>query len=169
LIDPFLLFWLLLKASLLSSGGMGNVSILHADLLSRGWSSDQQFAEALAIGQITPGPNGLWVISLGYLVRGVSGGVLAGAAISLPPILVLGVARLYRRVKDHPAVEGFMRGLSLAGAGIFVVVLASLYRGVHPDTHTAAIAAASFALASVKRISPLLILALAAIAGMLWR
>src|SRR5438093_834003 len=129
----FLLVWLLLKASLLSTGGMGNVPILHADLIARGWSSDRQFAEALAIGQVTPGPNGLWVISLGYLVRGVTGSLLAAVAITLPPLLVLAVARLYRRVKDHPAVEGFMRGLSLAGAGIFVVVLASLYRGIRPD------------------------------------
>ena len=70
--NPLLLFWLLLKGSLFSTGGMGNVPILHADLLARGWSSDRQFAESMAIGQITPGPNGLWVISLGYLVGGVA-------------------------------------------------------------------------------------------------
>lgn len=167
--NPFLLFWLLLKGSLFSTGGMGNVPILHADLLARGWSSDQQFAESMAIGQITPGPNGLWVISLGYLVDGVAGSLLAAVAITLPPLLVLGVARLYRRVKDHPAVEGFMRGLSLAGAGIFVVVLTSLYRGIHPDTHSAAIAIASIGLGMWRRVPTALILTLAATAGVLWR
>src|SRR5438067_12508784 len=165
---PFLLFWLLLKGSLFSTGGMGNVPILHADLLARGWSSDRQFAEALAIGQVTPGPNGLWVISLGYLVAGVAGSLLAATAITLPPLLVLGVARLYRRVQDHPAVEGFMRGLSLAGAGIFVVVLVSLYRGIHPDAHSAAIAVASMLLGTWRRVPAVLILGLAAGAGMLW-
>jgi len=167
--NPFLLFWLLLKGSLFSTGGMGNVPILHADLLARGWSSDRQFAEAMAIGQITPGPNGLWVISLGYLVDGVAGSLLAAVAIALPPLLVLGVARLYRRVKDHPAVEGFMRGLSLAGAGIFFVVLVSLYRSIHPDAHSAVIAIASLGLGMWRRVPTALILALAAVAGVLWR
>jgi len=165
----FLYFWLLLKASLLSTGGMGNVPILHADLLERGWSSDRQFAEALAIGQIAPGPNGFWVISLGYLMRGMTGAALAAMAITLPPLLVLLVARLYRRVKDHPAVEGFMRGLCLAGAGIFVVVLVSLYRGIHPDTHSAIIGAASIGLGSLRRVPAILILILAAAAGILFR
>lgn len=97
---------------------MGNLPSLHADLLARGWATEQQFAESLVIGQVAPGPNGLWVISLGYLTGGWRGAILALIAINLPPLLVLMVDQLYRRVKNHPAVEGFARGLSLAVVGV---------------------------------------------------
>jgi len=65
MIEPLLYFWLILKASLFSTGGNGNLPSIHADMLARGWATERHFAEALAIGQIRPGPNGLWVVCLG--------------------------------------------------------------------------------------------------------
>src|SRR5262245_3784868 len=87
--DPLTLFWIMFKAALLSTTGAGNLPIVHQDLLARGWATDRQFAESLAIGQISPGPNGLWVISLGYLVGGLHGAAITLLAVSLPPFLVL--------------------------------------------------------------------------------
>src|SRR5918997_2454235 len=125
-IDWLAYFWLLLKASLFSTGGTGNLPSLHADLLARGWASDRQFAEALAIGQVSPGPSGLWVISFGYLTDGLRGAALALVAITIPPLLVLLIDRLHRRIGQHPAVAGFVRGLSLGVVGVFLVVLGRL-------------------------------------------
>jgi chromate transporter len=68
--NPLLYFWLFLKASLFSTGGMGNLPSLHTDLLARHWATEQQFAESLAIGQIAPGPSGLWVIAWGISQTG---------------------------------------------------------------------------------------------------
>ena len=65
MIDWLLFFWLMFKAALVSTSGTGNLPIVHQDFLARGWATDRQFAESLAIGQISPGPSGLWVISLG--------------------------------------------------------------------------------------------------------
>ncbi len=114
--NPAILFGLMLKAALFSFSGTGNVPILYADLLARGWATDRQFAEALAIGQVSPGPTGLWVISLGYLVDGPRGALIALLAIVIPPVAVLAVDRIYARVQDRPAVEGFVWGLGLAVA-----------------------------------------------------
>ena len=77
MIDPFVYLWLLLKASLVTTTGTGNIPVLYQDLIPRGWATDRQFAEALAIGKISPGPSGLWVISLGYLTDGPRGALLA--------------------------------------------------------------------------------------------
>src|SRR4029079_7506336 len=104
MIDALLYFWVMFKASLLSTGG-GNIPILHQDLLARGWKTERQFAEALAIGQISPGPTGLWVISLGYLLDGLRGALLSLVAIVLPPLLVLGINCVYRRDGDNAAHE----------------------------------------------------------------
>lgn len=160
-------FWLLLKASLFSTTGSGNLPILHQDLLARGWASDHQFAESLAIGQISPGPTGLWVISLGYLIDGLRGALLALIAITLPPLLVLAVAGFYRRFGGHPAMQGFVRGLSLAVAGIFLVVLFGIMRGVGFEPRGLLIALAALGLGASRRVPVIAIMALAALAGIL--
>ena len=169
MIEPLVYFWLLLKASLFSTSGTGNVPSLHNDLLPRGWATEREFGEALAVGQVSPGPSGLWVISLGYLTAGLRGATLAVIAITLPPLLVLAVDCLYRRVQHHPAVEGFVRGLGLAVVGIFVVVLLTLLRGVGVDARSVLIALGSLGLALTRRVPVPAVLALAAVAGVLFR
>lgn len=166
---PGLYLWLLIKASLLSTGGSGNLPLIYADFVPRGWATDHEFAEALAIGQISPGPSGLWVVSFGYLTNGLLGALLAIVAIALPPLLVLVVDALYRRIADHPAAQGFVRGLSLAVVGIFLVVLARLLRGAGLDVQSLSIAALAFGLGLTRRVPVVLIIAVAALAGVLWR
>lgn len=162
-----LYFWLFLKASLFSTGGFGNVASLHADLTARGWATDREFAEAMTIGQISPGPNGLWAISLGYLTRGPVGSALALVAITLPPLLILVIQKAYQRVEDHPAAIGFVRGLSLAVAGIFMVVLGRILHSAGIDLRSIVLAAIAVALAWSRRVPIVAIIALAALAGML--
>jgi len=158
-------FWIFLKASLFSTGGTGNLPLLHADLLARHAATDQQFAEALAIGQLSPGPTGLWVIGLGYLTRGIAGSLLALVAIVLPPLSILVIRLGYRRVHDHPAVEGFMRGLTLAVCGISTVVLMTVLRSAGLSRMSIATMLASVALVATKKVPIPLIFTVASIAG----
>jgi len=164
-----LYFWLFLKASLFSTGGLGNLPSLHADLLAKGLASNRQFAESLTIGQLSPGPNGLWVISLGYLTAGLPGSLLALLALTLPPLLILLVERGYRRVQDHPAAEGFVSGLSLAVMGVFAVALAGILHNAGFSLRTGVIACAAAALFLTRRFQLLGIIGLAGLAGVLWR
>ncbi len=160
-----LYFWLFLKASLVSTGGSGNLPSLHDDLVPRHWATNREFAESLTIGQISPGPTGLWVISLGYLTAGVPGSLLALIAISIPPLLAIVVQRIYRRIESHPSAEGFIQGLALSVCGIFIVILTLLLRSTGLNVKSVAIAATAFALAATKRIPIPAILTAAAIAG----
>ncbi len=164
-----LYFWLFLKASLFSTGGMGNLPSLHADLLARHWAAERQFGEALTIGNVSPGPSGLWVISLGYLTGGLRGSFLALAAILLPPLLILGVERLYRRVQDHPAVEGFVQGLGLAVVGVFLVALHGILASAGLSVRSLIILLAAAGLALTRRVPVLGIVGLAGVTGILWR
>lgn len=160
---------LLLKASLFSTSGTGNVPSLHADLLPRGWATEGQFAEALAVGQVSPGPSGLWVISLGFLTAGMRGALLALVAVTLPPLLILAVDHVYRRVQHHPVVEGFVQGLGLAVVGIFTIVLLHLLGSVGWSVRSVALTGASFALGLTRRVPVVVILLGAGAAGVLWR
>lgn len=165
MVNPLGLFWLMLKAALLSTSGNGNLPIVHQDLLTRGWATDRQFGEALAIGQISPGPSGLWVISMGYFVDGLRGAALTLLAIALPPLLVLLVVRFYGRFGDHPATQGFVRGLGLAVAGIFIVVLGGIMHTAGWTRANVMIMLGTIAVAATRRVPVLLMLALAAVVG----
>ncbi len=168
MIDPWSYFLLFLKASLFSFSGFGNLPMLHTDLIGRHWAVERDFAESLAVGQVSPGPNGLWVLSLGYLTDGLRGALLALAALTLPPMLVLLVLRFYRSAAGNIYVEGFIRGLSLAVIGIFVDVLVSLLHSGRHGLFVAAMVASGIALAAWKRIPVAAIVALAAVAGILF-
>lgn len=164
--DPLLYFWLVLKGSLFSTGGLGNLPSIHADLTARGWAEDQQFAEALAVGQVSPGPSGLWVISLGFLVDGLRGALLAFVAITLPPWGVLLVDRLYRRYGNHPAIAGFVRGLGLVVVGTFLVAIGRV-TGQDLGLPALLIILVTIILGRIRRLPVIVVLALAALAGML--
>lgn len=167
MIDPFLYFWLFLKATLLTTGGLGSLPSLEQDLVSRHWATDADFGTALAVGQIAPGPTGLWVTSLGYLTFGWVGAVLATVAAVLPPLLILPVERLHRRFGDLSLVSDFIRGLGLAVVGVFPVVMLRLVYGGGFDLRSTAIVAGSFGLVSTRRVPPIAVLALAFAAGVL--
>lgn len=164
---PLTFFYLLLRASLLSTSGFGNLPLLHDDLISRGWATERQFAEALAIGQLTPGPNGLWVVSFAYLVDGIRGALLSTLAITLPPLVILVVDRAYRSVREHPAMEGFLHGLSVATVAIFAVVLGQVLSSVRPGLVAYLTLVAAFALGVARRIPLVVIILGAAVVGML--
>ena len=165
MIDPCVYLWLMFKASLVTTGGSGNLPILYEELVPRGWATDGQFAEALAIGQISPGPNGLWVISFGYLTDGLRGAILALIAITVPPLLVVAIDGVYRRVGKHPATVGFVRGLGLAVVGIFLVILGQLLRGTGPDWASILIVIVILTLGLLPRVPTIALLALAALLG----
>lgn len=167
--NPLLYFYYNVKASLFSTGGFGNVPALHSDLLARGWAQEQHFVEAMAVGQLSPGPNGLWVVALGYLVDGLRGALLSAIAICLPPLLVIVVDRVYRQIKDVPAVEGFVGAMGLATVGVFLVVLSGLLHSAGLEARTLLLATLGCATGLSRRVPVLPTLLAAALIGLLWK
>lgn len=160
-------FWLFLKASLFSTGGLGNLPFLHKDLLALGWANEADFITAIAVGQLSPGPTGLWSISLGYLTFGWLGAGLALLALSLPPVLILGVAAFYNQLEKYPSMQNFTRGLTLGVIGLTLAVAWGLVGSAVSDWQGIVIALGALGLALDERVPVILILVLAAIAGCL--
>ena len=165
--SPLLYFWLFLKASLLSTGGLGNLPFLNRDMLGLGWAKQSDFVTALAVGNISPGPTGLWTISLGYLTYGWLGSILATVALSLPPLLVLALSAVYNRIETQPQVQNFTRGLLLGVIGLTLAVALGLAKSSISDWYGILVAIAALGLALTKKIPVIIILALAAIFGCL--
>lgn len=166
--DWILFFGVVLKSILFSTGGFGPLPSLHTDFIAHGWASEKQFTEALSIGQITPGPNGLWVVSLCYLVAGLPGAVLACIALLLPPLLILFVQRCHARIAHHPATQGLLDGVVLVIVSFSVIVLAGMFRNNGGNISMMAIAAISAALAISRRVSANMILVCAALFGLMF-
>ncbi len=165
MINPLIYFLLFLKASLFSSGGFSNLPSLHQDLLANGWATEADFGQSIAIGQISPGPNGLWVISLGYLTYGYLGALLALIAITLPALLVLLISAGYARIENHMWVQGAMQGVSLAVIGLLLAVVWTILHQPGVDWKGLLIAAGAFGLALSRKVNILLILGLAGVVG----
>src|SRR5579864_7363671 len=167
MINPLIYFLLFLKASLFSTGGFSNLPSLHQDLIANGWATEADFGQSIAIGQISPGPNGLWVISMGYLTYGVTGAALALVAITLPALLVLAVSVGYTRIEHRPSVQGAMVGVSLAVVGLLLTVVWTILHQPGVDWKGLLIALGAFGLAWSRKVNLLIILALAGLAGFL--
>ncbi len=167
--NPLHYLWIFLKASLFSTGGMGNLPSLHRDLIARKWATERQFAESLTIGQISPGPNGLWVVSLGYITNGALGATIGAIAAIVPPFIVLLIDRAYQKIKDQPAVTGFVRGMSLAVAGTFIVIIPGLLHTSGFGPRTISILAASMVLAISGRVPLYAVIVGSALLGILLR
>jgi chromate transporter len=165
MINPFIYFLLFLKASLFSTGGFSNLLSLHQDLIANGWAVEAQFAESIALGQISPGPNCLWVVCLGYLTYGWLGGSLALVALVLPALLVLVVSAGYKRIEHQRWVPGCMRGISLAVIGILLTIVWSIVSLPTVDWKGDIVGIVAFGLALTRKVNILLILALAGVAG----
>ena len=120
LIELFLVF---LKAVMLSSGGLQALPILLDDLtVQRSVLTYSDFATAVAIGRIAPGPNGLFVISIGYYIAGLIGALIGAIALSLPPLLAIGLVRAHRRLADRPWVVGMTRGIASSSIGLLAAL-----------------------------------------------
>jgi len=165
MIDPLIYFLLFLKASLFSTGGFSNLPSLHQDLIANRWADEADFGQSIAIGQISPGPNGLWVISLGYLTYGYPGALFALIAITLPALLVLVVSSGYAHIEQHTWVQGAMYGVSLAVVSLQITVVWTIMHQPGVDWKGLLIAIGAFGLVLTRKINILLILGLAGIAG----
>ncbi len=158
-------FWIFLKASLLSTGGFGNLPFLHNDLIGLGWAQESDFVKAIAVGQLSPGPNGLWSVSLGYLVYGWVGAGLALAALTLPTLLIVGVKAIYSQVEKYPRTQDFSTGLALSIVGLSLAVTASLVNASIVDAGGVLIAVGAMALGLSRKVSIVAILLLSAAVG----
>ena len=162
------LFLLFLKASLFSFGGFGPLPLLQQDFVeSRHWATAETISTALAVGRISPGPNGLFLTSLGYFVGGAPGALAATLASTVPPFIILLWAALHRRLAHLQVVGAVTRGINLAVVGLIAAVGAQLVQATVTSPFTAAIAALAALAVAFTRLDAVIVLLAAAIAGLL--
>ena len=114
------LCWVALKVGALSYGG-GFVIIplmQHDAVVTYHWMTGAQFLNAVALGQVTPGPVVQTVAVVGYAAHGPWGGVLAAVAAFAPSfVFIMAGARHFDRLRTDPRVQAFFVGAGSAVIG----------------------------------------------------
>ncbi|MEA2214750.1 MAG: chromate transporter [Solirubrobacteraceae bacterium] len=117
------LLWTALKVGALAfGGGFVIVPLMQADAVGTyHWMSHEQFLNAVALGQVTPGPLVQTVAAVGYAAGGLSWGLLAALVAFLPSFsfIVLGAGRFERLLGDRRALA-FLAGAAPATAGAII-------------------------------------------------
>jgi chromate transporter len=123
------LFWVFLKAgSLLFGSGYVLLAFLRADLVERtAWLTEEQLIDAIAIGQVTPGPVFTTATFVGYVLLGPRGALVATLGIFLPAFVFVALSGpLVPRVRASAAAAAFLDGVNVAALSLMTVVTLQL-------------------------------------------
>jgi chromate transporter len=149
------LAWTALKVGALSfGGGFVIVPLMRADAVDvHHWMTSAQFLNAVALGQLTPGPVVQTVAAVGYAAAGL-GGALAAAAIAFAPsfAFVLAGARRFDRLRSNSDVGAFMSGATPAAIGAIVGAAALLAGDLRHGWQIGVLLAAAASLAVRGRV-----------------
>ncbi len=144
---PMFLFFLKVGAVLYGSGYV-LLAFLRADLVERWhWLSEAQLLDAVAVGQITPGPLFTTATFVGYVLGGVPAALLATLGIFLPAFVFVAVSGpLIPRLRSSAWASAFLDGVVVASLALMAVVTWYLGRAAFHDTTTVFLALASLGL-----------------------
>ena len=164
------LAWQFGALSLLAFGGANAIiPEMHRQAVEvHHWMSDADFTALFAISQAAPGPNFMISTLVGWKVAGLSGALLATAAMCLPScLLAYGVARLWDRFRDAPWRQAVAAGLAPVTVGLVAATFWLLVRAADQSARLAIVTVLTAAIAYFTRLNPLWALGAAAAAGLL--
>jgi chromate transporter len=148
-------------------GGYAMIPMLQREFVNNyHWLSNKEFIDAIAIGQVTPGPLTVMNAFLGFKIGGLAGALIAMIASYLPCIIIVTlVTKFYLRYKELWLVMASFAGIKPAVVGLLAAVLIFLSQGSITSPLTKGIAVVSFALLTFTKIDPSLIIIGAGVIG----
>ena len=145
--------WVAFKVGALSfGGGFVIIPLMRADAVGRHWMTSGQFLNAVALGQITPGPVVLTVSAVGYAAAGVGGGLLAALVAFAPSFaFVLGGARYFSALRTSRRAQSFLDGAGPAAIGAILGSAILLAEALSQPWQYAVLAGAAVLLLGLRR------------------
>lgn len=145
---PLLFLTFLKIGAVLYGSGYVLLAFLRADFVVRlGWLTDRQLLDAVAIGQVTPGPVFTTATFIGFVIGGTPGALLATLGIFLPSFIFVAISNpLIPRIRRSLWAGSLLDGVNVASLGLMAAVTWQLGRASLVDLLTIVIAVASFVL-----------------------
>lgn len=151
------LLWFFLKTgSVLYGSGYVLVAYLDGGLVrERGWLTARQLADAVAVGQFTPGPVLSTATFVGYLVDGLPGAAVSTLAIFAPSFVFVGLLGLMRRhLASSPVMRTFLDAVNAASLGLMVSACWMLARTAYHDAFGMLVGAVAFVVLWQWKVNP---------------
>ena len=154
--------------SLVLGSGYVLLPILRSDLVEGSrWITEAQLLDAIAVGQVTPGPVFTAATFIGYVVGGPGGAVAATVGVFLPAFIFSALSvRALDRMKDSGPARWFLDGVNAAAVTVIAVVVVALARQAITDVTTAGAAIAALVLVVFLRVNAAWVILAAAAIGL---
>ena len=167
IVTTLALYWLFLRAVLLSFSGLATVPVLRdALVLDQGLLTDAQLNDAIAISQASPGPLGMYVVLVGYFVSGVSGAVAGVLALMTPAFLAIPISGVVLR--GHSAtLRGTCSGIVIASCALMLVTGLRLVPQATPSVIYLVVVIVGAAVVGLTPVKPVWVIVLAASIGLI--
>ena len=121
-----LLYLLLLKGTVTAFAGLASLPVLQDSLVTQYHVlTNDQLNDAVVITRSSPGPVGLYVVSVGYFVAGLPGAVAGWLAMITPALLIIPLVYFVGRKMEHPKVKSVLQAVIIASAGLLRKTAAS--------------------------------------------
>lgn len=162
--------WILIVINAMTiGGGFVMLPMLQREFVEKyHWITNQEFLDAIAIGQLTPGPLTVMNAFIGYKIFGLPGSVLAMISSYLPCIIIVTLAaKFYYRYKESRIVNSGFKGIKSAVIGLLGAVAISLGNTSLVDFPTIGIAIVSFCVITFTKVDPTFVIIGAGITGAL--
>jgi chromate transporter len=157
--------WVAFKVGALSfGGGFVIIPLMQADAVGHHWMTGAQFLNAVALGQITPGPVVQTVAAVGYAAAGLPGGLLAAAVAFAPSFaFVLVGGRWFAGLRENRYAQSFLDGAGPAAIGAILGSAIPLARELSVGWQFAVLGGATALLLALRRGVVLTLLSAAAV------
>jgi chromate transporter len=157
--------------SVLYGSGYVLLAFLRADLVHRlGWLSEAQLLDAVAVGQITPGPVFTTATFIGYVIHGWSGAAAATAGIFAPAFVFVALSGpLVPRIRRSKLAGAFLDGVNVASLALMAAVTWDLGRAALIDVPTIITSLVAAALLLWRKVNSVWLILLGAVVGVVVR
>jgi chromate transporter len=163
------LAWFFLRTgSVMFGSGYLLISFIERDLVQTyGWLTERQVLDAIALGQLTPGPLSTTSTFVGYLLGGDAGAIVATVAMFVPAfVVVLLTTPHLERLRQAVVARAFLDGLNPAVVGLLAATVVRLGRGALTDVPFILLGLAAFVLLARWRVNSVWLLLGGAVFGM---
>ncbi len=176
-LELFLTFFKI--GALTFGGGYAMLPLIQQQVLEKQWLDEQSIVDFIAVSESTPGPFAINISTyIGSQMGGIPGAACATLGVVLPSfIVILVIAGFYKKFKNSKIVEGVMTGLRPCVVGLISAAVLSVATTVFipkgfsteifssPDIYIAAVISVVSAILAFKKVHPVIIICLCALAG----